>query len=162
MSKKLYQSKELNTTEKLVLAYILKGSYRQKYIPRDRIAKELYISEGTVSKTFKSLEQLGLIKWPKVEGNKYKIIIVCQKAFNKYAFITDKNEIKENKLTRDPVINLMADMETKKDILIFKVDRIRKEVVPSWYNDYKNNTVKVDELSEDQRKEMEQLVNSMF
>lgn len=168
MSDKLFKSGELCPLDKLVLAYILRGHYRQKYISLETFAKELYQSQPCISKSIKRLEALDLVKWVKVQNNKYKIIIVCQKAFNKYAFLNKDETINEKQLTKDNVINTLAEMERQKDLITFdkkafkdNEKRIREN--PSWYNDYKNNTPKEQqEISEEQYNELKNLVDTIF
>lgn len=168
MSDKLYSSK-LNPSEKLVLAYILTGHYRYKYISLETFAKKLYMSQPSISKTLKALEQKELIKWVKVEANKYKIIIVCQRAFSLYGYI-DKNEtINEKKITRDPIINTLGEIEAQKDLLKFdkkayslKTDK-RESPTPKWYSDYKEEkTQKAREMTEEEEKELKNIVNELF
>jgi len=163
MSEKLFKNKDLTAQEKIAIAYILKGHYRQKYLPLDRAAKDLYMSESAASRLFKKLEEKGLIKWPRVEGHKYKIIIVSQECFNKFDFITDINELKENRLTKDNYINSLSDLEKGKQLLIFKLDKKKGKVTPSWYDDYKKGVEKpADEISESQKEQMEALIKTMF
>lgn len=174
MSDKLYSS-ELNPTEKLAMAYILSGHYRLKYIPLDTMSKKLYLSEPSCSKVLKSLEKRDLIRWVKVEGGKYKIIVVCQKAFNKYAFLDKGESINENKkLTRDPVILSLGEIEAQKPLMTFDKKEIkksynnsnnnglRKEVIPSWYDDYKNENFKPKETTEKEAEEIKELIKTMF
>lgn len=156
MSEKLFKNKDLTAQEKIAIAYILKGHYRQKYLPLDRAAKDLYMSESAASRLFKKLEEKGLIKWPRVENHKYKIIIITQECFNKFDFITDISEIKENRLTKDNYINTLSDIEQGKPIIIFKLNKRRKTVVPSWYKDYKEHE------DEKQSEEIKELVKTIF
>ena len=171
MSEKLYSS-ELNPTEKLALAYILSGHYRFKYISLDTMSKKLYLSEPSCSKVLKSLEKRDLIRWVKVEGGKYKIIVVCQKAFNKYAFLDKGESINENrKLTRDPVILSLGEIEAQKPLMTFdkkeikKVynnDNKRKEVVPSWYDEYKSGNNNIKQTTEKEAEDVKELIKTMF
>ena len=171
MSDKLFKASELNPLDKLVLAYILRGHYRQKYISLETFSKELYQSQPAISKSIKRLEALDLVRWLKVEGNKYKIIVVCQKAFNKYGFLDKGEKINEKTLTKDNVINSFALIEAQKGLITFDKkemqkaynnNNIRKEVVPSWYNEYKNGEYKPKEITEEQQKELEELAKTMF
>lgn len=169
MSDKLFKASELNPLDKLVLAYILRGHYRQKYISLETFAKELYQSQPSISKSIKRLEALELVKWVKVQNNKYKIIIVCQKAFNKYAFLNKDEIINEKQLTKDNVINTLAEMERQKDLITFdkKAFKDNEKKIrdnPSWYNDYKNNTPKEQQTfsSEEEYNEMKKLVDTIF
>lgn len=171
MSEKLYQS-ELNPSEKLALAYILTGHFRFKYLPLDTMSKKLYLSEPSCSKILKGLEKRDLIRWVKVEGGKYKIIIVCQKAFNKYAYLDQGETINENrKITRDPVILSLGEIEAQKPLITFDKKEIRKaynnnnrrkEVIPAWYDDYKNGKPKAKEITEEEKKELHEIIKTMF
>lgn len=168
MSDKLFKAGELCPLDKLVLAYILRGHYRQKYISLETFSKELYQSQPAISKSIKRLEALELVRWLKVEGNKYKIIVVCQKAFNKYAFLNKGETINEKQLTKDNVINSFAEMERQKDLITFdkKAFKDSEKIIknnPSWYNDYKNGSEKeIKTLSENEEKELKELVNTIF
>lgn len=166
MSDKLYSS-ELNPSEKLVLAYILTGHYRYKYVALDQFSKKLYLSEPSVSKTLKQLEQKELIKWVRVEGHKYKIIIVCQKAFNKYGFLNKGETINENKnITRDPVIITLGEIEANKTLMTFEKKKLtndKSQVVPSWYGDYKEDKPKEEkEITKEEEEKIKELVKTMF
>lgn len=162
MSDKLFKS-ELNPTEKLVLAYILRGHHRYKYIALETFSKELYMSQPTISKTIKQLEQRELVKWVRVEGNKYKILIVCQKAFNKYAFLGKDDVINEKKITRDNVINTLGEIEANKELIKFEKDKKSGKITPKWYDKYKEEGKELPPTdSEATQKEMEALVNSLF
>lgn len=138
MSDRLYKS-DLTPLEKLVLCYAMRGNFRQKYIALQTFAKELYQSEPTISKAIKSLEKKDLLRWVKVSDNKYKILIITQKAFNKYGYITSAKDINEKQLTKDTIINSIAEIEAQKDLFIMpkKKEKVIKQV-PSWYNDYKD------------------------
>lgn len=161
MSDKLFNS-ELNPSEKLVLAYILRGHYRYKYIALETFSKALYMSQPSISKVLKNLESKELIKWVKVEANKYKIIIVCQKAFNKYAFLGNGETINEKKITRDPVINTMGEIEANKPLLTFeKVKEGKKEKLkPSWYDKYKK--CEQPQIPPVEDEEIKELVKTIF
>lgn len=164
MSDKLYKS-DLTPSEKLVLAYILRGHYRYKYISLETFSKDLYMSQPSISKVLKSLELEELIKWVKVDGNKYKIIIVCQKAFNKYAFLSNGETVNEKPIVKDNVINTLGEIEAKKDLITFKKDKNgkRQHIVPSWYNNYKQGIEEIPkEMDENEKKEMQELVDTIF
>ena len=161
MSDRLYSS-ELNPSEKLVLAYILTGHYRYKYVALEQFSKKLYMSEPSISKTLKQLEQKELIKWVRVEGHKYKIIVVCQKAFNKYGFLNKGETINENKtITRDPVIITLGEIEAQKDLMTFDKGKSKNEKVkPSWYEDYKRNNNNQESPKEDEN--IKEMLKTMF
>lgn len=164
MSDKLFKAGELCPLDKLVLAYILRGHYRQKYISLETFSKELYQSQPAISKSIKRLEALDLVRWLKVEGNKYKIIVVCQKAFNKYGFLDKGEKINEKTLTKDNVINSFALMEAQKDLMTFdkkafKNGEKKEALKPSWYNDYKDGKEK--EAPQEDAETME-LIKTIF
>lgn len=172
MADKLFKDNSINPLDKLILAYILRGHLRQKYISLETFSKEIGQSEPTISKGIKRLEALGLVKWLKVENNKYKIIVVCQKAFNKYAFLSKGEKVNENRLTKDNVINTFAEMEASKDLITFDKKEIqksynnnnglRKAVVPNWYDEYKNHDYKPKEMTEEEEKELKEIIKTMF
>lgn len=121
INNKIFNSDKLTLEEKITLAYILQGNHRFKYIPRERIATQvLYCSPGMVTKVLKSLCDKGLIRWVRKDGDKYKVIIVTQEAFNLYADIYDKSDINECCIVKDNYIKALGEAEAQKWLNISK------------------------------------------
>lgn len=115
INNKIMNSDKLSLEEKITLAYILQGNHRYKYIPRERLASQiLFCSPAKVTQILKSLCDKGLIRWVRKEGDKYKVIIVTQEAFNLYADIYDKSDINEICIVKDNYILALGQQEAQK------------------------------------------------
>lgn len=121
MSDKLFNS-TLEPLEKLAIAYFLKGHLRYKYVAREKMADVLKTSNATASKVFKSLEKKGLIYWERVEGKKYKVVIITQECFNLYGELVE-NDIKEVCCVKDNRIETLGQIEANKPLYLINNDK---------------------------------------
>lgn len=121
MSDKLFNS-TLEPLEKLAIAYLLKGHLRYKYVAREKMADILKTSEATASKVFKELEKKGLIYWVKVDGKKYKVVIITQECFNRYGELVE-NDIKETCCVKDNYIESLGQIEANKPLYLINNDK---------------------------------------
>lgn len=103
MKKKLtpLNDNKLTAVERLTMYYILRGHYRCKYIPRERLAKDLNISPSSATNSLRALAEKGYILYHLISGHRYRLICVNNWTFNRYEI----DEIKENKITKDEFFN---------------------------------------------------------
>ena len=137
---KIFNSRAMDTDTKILLAFILKGNKRYKYISREYVANNLlFCSPAKVTKCFNNLCQMGLIRWVRKEGDKYKIVIVCQEAFNKFADIYDAKDIDEKCCVKDNYIQLLGEAEAQKPLIISHNEKGKKlqEAFDKVFNQFK-------------------------
>lgn len=120
VSNALMKNKQLSANEKLLLAYIMRGNYRYKYISNEKLQNVIFSSSATTCRAMKNLETMGYIRYIRPAEKRYKIIIVCQKAFNAFALIKDKKDICETPPLADRTILLYGQNEAQKDLIIKK------------------------------------------
>lgn len=126
---------ELDLTANVLLAYMYHLRNRKVYF--SVLAKNLNISEKTIQRKCKDLQEKGYL--------------INKKIYNK-----DKEQVEFLRLF------------TKKTFDLYQTDKERKEYfkknsvsVPHWYDDYKNKK-ETEEISENEKKEIEESAKKIF
>lgn len=120
MDDKIYNSKKLNTSEKIVLNYILAGHHRIKYLSYDVIANHTHISKSQVMRILKHFVEMGLIMQVKPRLKNYYMTIFTNDVF--YDFVDDFYII-ENQVIQDENIRRILNNFEKN-----RIDNLTKNI----------------------------------
>lgn len=126
---------DLDITSNVLLAYMYHLRNRKIYF--SVLAKNLNVSEKTIQRKCKELQEKGYL--------------INKKIYNK-----DKQQVEFLRLFTKKTFDLYQTNEEKKEY--FKKNSVK---IPTWYADYKNKK-ETEELSENEKKEIEQSAKKIF